>query len=284
MIEILYRLIYQMGIWPMVIYIGIIGPIIEELSFRLWGNGKSWTGYVSVVLITAWSASLAWWLALIVLVAGIAILIVFEKEQTKRLFALMIFSSALFATIHISNYDPSQGLFMFVIAILHKFGIGLVASYLVINHNILWSMGLHILNNGFLAAIIGFGFNAIANKTTVIENECFRLTMKPALTKKQVPETFYCGWLNDSVFYYIGTPDFSAELIHGYHYQDSSSYKMISSDDSFYPQMKVKLEMLGGCQDYNAAIHAMEKEGLIALDTVGDTIHVSGTYNPLESL
>lgn len=46
-----YKLIYNFGIWPIVLYIGLIGPIIEELCFRLWGNGKQWTGYTSVALM-----------------------------------------------------------------------------------------------------------------------------------------------------------------------------------------------------------------------------------------
>lgn len=288
MIDMLYMLIYKLGIWPIVIYIGIIGPIIEELCFRLWGNGKSWTGYISVVLISLWGASIAWWIALIALGAGIAIMVIYDNERTKRLFALMLFSSLMFALVHIGNYDASGSLPMFLIAILHKFGMGLVASYLVINHNILWSMGLHILNNGILAALMGVGFNAAANKVTTIETDDFRLTMQPALTQNQVPDGYECGWLNDSVFYHIGAPDFSAELIYGYHYinpsQDSAYYTIHSSDDSYYPQMKIKMELLNGSQDYNAAIRAIEKEGLIALDTVGDTIHIRNTYNPLENL
>ena len=181
----LYMIIYQFGIWPMVIFIGVIAPIYEELVFRLWGNGKNWTGYTSVALMALFSMGIAWWVAPIILAVGIAIMIVYRSDRTKRLFSLMLFSSLAFALIHIGNYDSSQNLPMFLVAVLHKFGMGLIASYLVINHNLLWSIGLHLLNNGILAMLLGVNFNVVAKETTVIEREDFRITMQPVLTKSQ---------------------------------------------------------------------------------------------------
>ena len=56
------------------------------------------------------------------------------------------------------------------------------------------------------------------------------------------------------------------------------------SDDIFYPKMEMKVEMLGGSKNYNVVVRAMVQEGWITLDTVGDTIHIHNTYNPLENL
>lgn len=281
MTDIIYQIIYQFGIWPMVIYIGLLGPITEELSFRLWGNGKKWTGYTSVVVMSLWVLAIAKWLAPIVLIAGVAVMVVFDSDRNKRLFALMLLSTTLFALVHIGNYNPNQAIAMFIVALLHKFGMGLLASYLVINHNILWSMGLHILNNGILAILLGIGFEKVADTTTVIKNDDYCITIKPVLTKSQDKSGYYCGWINDSVFYDIGSPDFTTELFIMF---DNRYSTPVVSGNKFYPKVEMKIEMLGGSTDYDAVARTLEKEGWIALDTVGDTIHVRNAFNPLENM
>lgn len=278
-----YRVIFKFGIWPIVIFIGVITPIYEELIFRGWGNGKSWTGYITVTLMALFIATLEWWIGLIALVAGIVILVKFDSDRTKRLFALMILSSLLFALAHIANYDASEDLLTFIFGVLHKFGMGLVASYLVINHNILWAIGFHTLNNGIMAILLGIGFSIAANDETVIETDDYRITSKPMLTENRMPDTYDCGWLNDSVFFHIESPDFAAELFINYGDHETPSLD-IQSEWNPYPKMKIKVEMLGGSRDYNAVLHTMEKKGWIALDTIDDAITIRNTYNPLEDL
>ena len=281
----LYRIIYQYGIWPMVIFIGVIAPVYEELAFRLWGNGKNWTGYISVVLMALFSMNIAWWLAPITLAVGIAIMVVYRSDRTKRLFSLMLFSSSVFALIHIGNYDSSQNMLMFLVAVLEKFGMGLVASYLVINHNLLWSIGLHILNNSISALLLGICFNKVANESTVIETEEYRITMQPVLTKDQMPHTYTTGWPCDSVFTEIGCPSYAAQsMVQIDHRGDSAAIASVSAEWKSYPMMNVKVEMLGGSRDWSAVVHTMEKEGWIAIDTSADGIYIRNTYNPLESL
>lgn len=281
----LYRIIFQYGIWPMVIFIGVIAPVYEELVFRLWGIGKNWAGYTSVVLMALLLLDVAWWLALIVLAVGIAIMIVYRTDRTRRLFSLMLLSSLLFALAHIGNYDSSQNMLMFLVAVLEKFGMGLVASYLVINHNILWSIGLHILNNSIMALLLGVSFNMVANKSTVIETEEYRITMQPVLTKSQLPNTYNTGWPCDSVFTEIGCPSYAAQsMVQMYHRGDSAAIASVDAEWKSYPMMNVKVEMLGGSRDWSAVVHAMEKEGWIAIDTSADGIYIRNTYNPLESM
>lgn len=285
----LYSIIYNHGIWPMIIFIGVIAPVYEELVFRLWGNGKRWTGYTSVVLMALFSLTIAWWVAPIALAAGIAIMVGYRTDLTRRLFALMLFSSLLFALMHIGNYSTDQNLPMFIVAVLHKFGMGLLASYLVINYNILWSIGFHILNNGVMAILLGMAFNSVATKTTVIEeNENYRtnyrITMTPALTKSQASELCgESGWVNDSVFVKTDSPDFAAEMFINNPNHNDSGFKAVSGM-KFYPKMNIKVEMLGGSRDYASVINTMAKEGWIALDTVGDTISIRNTYSPIDRL
>lgn len=281
----LYSIIYKFGIWPMIIFIGVVAPVYEELVFRLWGNGKRWTGYTSVALMTLFSLSFAWWVAPIVLAAGIAIMVVYRSNLTRRLFMLMLFSSLVFALMHIGNYSADESLPMFIVAVLHKFGMGLLASYLVINYNILWPIGFHILNNGVMAILLGMAFNTAATKTTVIEeNENYRITMTPAVTESQASEECgVSGWVNDSVFVKTNSPDFAAEMFLNDPYHNDSRYNAVS-EMKFYPKMNIKVEMLGGSRDYESVINTMAKEGWIALDTVGDTIRIRNTYSPLDRL
>ena len=133
MINAFYRLIYQFGILPVILYVGLMGPIIEELVFRLWGNGKLWTGITSIILMALFIFSVGWWLSLITLVCGAFILIYFREDRKKKLFSLMILSSILFAIAHAGNYNGEGQWFMMFVSVLHKFGFGLVASSLVIN-------------------------------------------------------------------------------------------------------------------------------------------------------
>lgn len=292
MMDIIYSLVYDFGIWPIIIYLGIIGPIIEELCFRSWGNGKSWTGFISVVLITLWAAALAWWLALITLCAGIAIMVAFEHDKSRRLFALMLYSSLFFALIHIGNYDPSEGVVMFIIAILHKFGMGLLASYLAINHGLLWSITLHVVNNSIIAAMMGVGFNMAANEVVKIDTEEFSITMRPVLTSSKEPENNESGWLNDSVFtsyncpsyvpYYMGTFD---SVTNDSEQDLPNTYTEVDYEWSEHAWIYIKVVMHGGSHNYIGVTREMEKEGWIAIDTNEDgNLFIRNTYDPLKGL
>lgn len=205
MYDVIYRIIYQFGIWPIIIYIGVIGPVFEELCFRLWGDGKQWTGYTSVVLMSLWGLLIAPWVGLLTLAAGIVVMAGLRKDRTKRLFALMMLSTLIFALAHISNYDATEGVFTFVVAILHKVGMGLVASYLVINHNILWSMGFHVLNNGIFAALMGIAFEYTDGSVTSIETDDFRLDMRCVLVEDDMVEDNNRFFMDTDTNYIFGS-------------------------------------------------------------------------------
>lgn len=300
-----YKLIYNFGIWPIVLYIGLVGPVVEELCFRLWGNGKQWTGYTSVALMALWMLSLGWLAAAIALGAGIAVMIVYHNDRTRRLFALMLLSSLLFAAAHIGNYDPSGSLIMFLVAVLHKFGMGLAASYLVINHNILWSMGLHILNNSVLAVIFGVGVGMAADTVTTVENKDCRITLRPVLTKSADKDTYVQGWLDDSTYTDIGTPGNIAHMLNSTaHIHMNGSTAQCDYERSSYPKAEITVVMLGGCRDYTRPVRLMEEKQWIAIDTVehadsvrtmyvGDssytiaverTVTIRNTYEPLSGI
>lgn len=285
-----YQLIYNFGIWPIVLYIGLIGPVFEELCFRLWGNGKQWTGYTSVVLMSLWMLGIGWWAGALALAAGVAIMVVWRNDGKRRLFAMMLLSSVLFALVHIGNYEPGANVPMFVVAVLHKFGMGLAASYLVINHNLLWSMGLHILNNSVLALMFGLAVDKVADTVTTVENEACRITLRPVLTKSADKDTYVQGWLDDSTYTDIGTPGYAAHMLNSMaHLATDNSTEMCEYEWQEYPRTEITVEMLDGSHDFTRAVHLMEAQGWVAIDTVkrddgSFTFKIRNTYDPLAGL
>ena len=285
----LYSMIYRYGIWPVIIYMGLIGPIIEEISFRLWGNGKLWTGIVSILLMALWCLGIGWWLSLLAVLCGVAILVLFRDDKTKRLFALMLLSSVLFAVAHMGNYEGSS--FMMLVGIIHKLGFGLVASYLVINHNILWSMGLHILNNGILAIPFGLALAQVSDSVVTIDNENFRLEVRPVL----VHDDKVCqdNWFMDNTdnnYYFGNTANFAYQAFCYEQKQkgiDPNGDTVSFVADNTYPKCSFKLVYKTQPFDHHGLIVAMEKEGLIKIDTAYSAVDkktmltVKSTYEPL---
>lgn len=283
----IYSLVSRFGIWPVVIYMGVVGPIIEELSFRLWGNGKNWTGIVSVILMALWCFNVGWWFALLALCAGIAVLMVFNEDRAKLLFVLMLFSSVLFAVAHMGNYDGDW--FVVLLGVVHKFGFGLLASYLVVNHNILWSMGLHIINNSILTLPLLLTMGQ-TNTVETFENANFCLEVQPVLVRNDnisEDKSFFAD--ADTNYYFGNTSNFAGQawiyeaLQNGV--DPNGDSVNIVTDDAF-PNCRFKLVYKTQPYDHHGLIVVMEKAGLIKIDTVYNEIEkktvldIKSTYDP----
>lgn len=281
MYDVIYRLIYQFGIWPIIIYIGVIGPVFEELCFRLWGDGKQWTGYTSVGLMSLWGLLIAPWIGLLTLAASIVIMAGLRNDRTKRLFALMMLSTLIFALAHISNYDASEGVISFVVAILHKVGMGLVASYLVINHNILWSMGFHILNNSIMAALMGIAFEYTDGSVTSIETDDFRLDMRCVLVEDDMVEVnnrFYKGADTNYIF---GSMAHLADQAMTYCKEDGQWIDIVKSTPvDHYPQFAFDLVFKREPYAYDALVKELVDREWIQIDTAFEDayrMHIADT-------
>lgn len=288
-----YSLMYRFGIWPAVLYIGFIGPIIEEVSFRLWGNGKLWTGIVSVILISVWSIAIGWWVALLTILAGTVILTVFNDNKRKRLFALMLLSSVVFALAHLGNYNEDKVLT--IVGIIHKLGFGLFASYLVINHNILWSMGLHIINNSLLAIPMGLAIGQASNEVVIIDNENFFLEVRPILRQNDsINSKNGLTTFPDSTYYFGSTAQFARQVLLQEALQktpDRSADTIIITPESYFPKCWFTITYKNKPFDYHGIIVSMLGERLITIDTVYSTmpdstdrklttLNIASSYDP----
>lgn len=283
-----YSMISRFGIWPVIIYMGLVGPVLEELSFRLWGNGKNWTGIVSVILMALWCLNVSWWFSLIALFAGVAILVVFREDKTKRLFVLMLFSSVLFAVAHMGNYDGNW--FVMLIGVIHKFGFGLLASYLVVNHNILWSMVLHVINNSIvvLPLVLTMGHTSTVE---TISNDNFSLEIRSVLVHNDSiseDKSFFAD--TDTNYYFGNTSNFAGQAWIYEAWQngiDPNGDSINIVTDNAYLNCSFKLVYKTQPYDHHGLIVAMEEAGLIKIDTTYNDIDkktvldIKSTYDPL---
>ena len=268
----IYNMVYQFGILPVVLYIGIIGPIIEELVFRSWGNGKLWTGISSIILMALFALPVGWWLSLIAIVCGVFILSCFRDDRKKKLFSLMILSSILFAVAHAGNYNGEGQVFFLFVSVLHKFGFGLVASYLVINYNLFWSMVFHALNNSIGATPFLIGFNSINNEMTVIENEDFRLEMRTVLVKDNTLNTSKQFQYGATGTYFGNVAVFANQAMY-FDVTDQGinpnfdTLIMALPDSGAYPYCDFNLSFKKEPFNYHRLLSALEEKGLIEIDT-----------------
>lgn len=284
-----YSLISRFGIWPVILYMGLLGPIIEEVSFRLWGNGKNWTAIVSVILMALWGLVIGWWFSLIALSVGVAILMIFKEDRNKRLFVLMLFSSVLFAVAHMGNYDGNW--FVVLFGVIEKFGFGLLASYLVVNHNILWSMGLHVINN----SVVTIPLVLSIGQTTTIEtlyNENFTLEIRSAVVHDDSiseENSFFADV--DTNYYFGNTASFAGQAMIYEAMQNGidpngDSIRIVT--DSDYPKCSFTLVYTTQPYDHHGLIVAMEKAGMIEIDTIYNetgkktVLNIKSTYDPFQ--
>lgn len=273
MMNAIYSMVYRFGILPVVLYIGIIGPVMEEFVFRLWGNGKLWTGITSIILMALFALGVGWWLSLLTIVCGVSILVCFRDDREKKLFSLMLLSSVVFAVAHAGNYNGEGQKFMLFISVLEKFGFGLVASYLVINHNLFWSMAFHVANNSILAIPFFMGFNSINNEVRVIENNDFLLEMRTVLVEDKdldrsnkfytnyVENSYFgnvAGFANQAMFYDVWSHGMDPNY-------DTVTLALVNYEE--YPKCHFNLTFKQEPINYHGLINILEKDGLIEIDT-----------------
>ena len=274
LMDAIYSMVYRFGILPVVLYIGIIGPVMEEFVFRLWGNGKLWTGITSIILMALFAFGVGWWLSLLTIVCGVSILFYFRDDREKKLFSLMLLSSVVFAVAHAGNYNGEGQEFVLFVSVFEKFGFGLVASYLVINYNLFWSVVFHVANNSLLAIPFFIGFNSINKEVRVIENDDFRLEMRTVLVEDKdldrsnkfytnyVENSYFgnvAGFANQAMFYDVWSQGMDPNY-------DTLTLAMVNYEE--YPKCHFNLSFKQEPINYHRLINTLVEEGLIEIDTM----------------
>ena len=272
MMNAFYDIMYKFGILPLVIFIGIIAPVYEEFAFRLWGNGKLWTGILSTILMAVVTYIFLrwWWFSLLVIMCGAFIIYYFRNDKKKKLFYLMLLSSAAFAIAHKGNYGDC---FTMIVAVVHKFGFGLLASYLVINYNLFWSMVFHAANNMIAAIPLFFAFNSINGDVKVIENEDFRLKVRTVLVKDMnfdMSKNYYIK--TDTNTYFFGSASAFADQVMWYDVWQQDINANIDTlffrtNYNEFPKCFFSLVFKTEPYNHHSLLKTLEEDGLIKLDT-----------------
>lgn len=136
--------VFQSSPTQMLLMLCIVGPILEEFSFRLWGVGKRWTTIICLVLMAIFCFSeISFWGLLFVV--GIVLALLLIKDSFKRNWVVTLLSSAAFALCHISGFSGfSLGM---VLGLIDIFGSAIVMCWLTINLSIWFSCLLHMCSN-----------------------------------------------------------------------------------------------------------------------------------------
>jgi hypothetical protein len=187
------------------------------------------------------------------------------------------------------NYDGNW--FVVWIGVIHKLGFGLLASYLVVNHNILWSMGLHVINNSIVTIPLVLSIGQAATIET-FNRDNFTLKIRSAVVYDDSiskENSFFAD--ADSNYYFGNTSSFAG---HAMVYEamqngidpNGDSIRIVT--DSDYPKCCFNLVYTTQPYDHHGLIVAMEKAGMIKIDTIYNetdkktVLDIKSTYDPFQ--
>jgi hypothetical protein len=158
------RFIHKLGYWKAVMYISIIGPLLEETVFRLPLTLKR--THISLAFATAvflFSGSLfhtitnPWINISVKLLVSAAIFFICMLLAPKGLSIvdnrfrrqLIILSMCLFGLMHIGNYTPIQWplIWIYPIYVLPQLCMGWAITYIRFKNGFWWGFALHCLIN-----------------------------------------------------------------------------------------------------------------------------------------
>ncbi len=160
--------------WPVgtVLLLCLLQPVLEELSFRLWGVGKRWMTIVGLVLMAIFSVSEMGLWGLLWVAAFVAVWLA-VKDKVVQNWINAVVTSACFALCHISGFGGfSLGM---VLGLTDIFGMALVMCWLVINVSFWLSCLLHVLNNS-LAILLPL---LLLAKPVTVSEEGVTLSLEP---------------------------------------------------------------------------------------------------------
>jgi hypothetical protein len=135
--------------WLVAISAIFFAPLLEEPVYRLHLDLKkshiAWSLGLSLLLISeVWHPLVLFWVYLVYLI----IMVNLNKEVSLKF--VVYFSSGMFALIHMTNFtDFNYGRYYYLVPVLvlAQFFIGLLASYIRLNHGMKWAIVFHGVYN-----------------------------------------------------------------------------------------------------------------------------------------
>ena len=192
------------GMLPKVLFLMILGvcvPILEEFLFRYWIVCKKTMS--TIVLYGAMACYVSvnsfWWIGLVGFLLCLSLHFLIKNSST-RMVSLIIATSLLFASGHISGfYSVNTDA---VLCMAELFGLGLVASWLVYNIGFWWACLLHAVNNVVSLLFVMFAPPPTLYDAVPVEFE----TPLYSASLHPVSDDGICHYeINDSTLYFKGT-------------------------------------------------------------------------------
>ncbi|MCK9163647.1 MAG: CPBP family intramembrane metalloprotease [Bacteroidales bacterium] len=145
-------MISQMNGWIMLIYIAVIAPILEEISFRSWTVNKKWTKYLSLILSTIFLLLANPYIGGIYFLSFLAVIVFLKNKPKPTLISLILITTIGFTLAHIGNFEKN----IFLISTPVYIGITFVFTYIALRFKLRYSMIAHGLYNFSLLLLGGF--------------------------------------------------------------------------------------------------------------------------------
>ncbi|MBN7815167.1 CPBP family glutamic-type intramembrane protease [Algoriphagus pacificus] len=144
--------------WIIAIFGIVLAPLIEEPIFRLHLDLKITSIWYSLGLSLLFAMAI--WFPIIFIGYMIFLLIRVSSDNPPPLKFVVYFSAAFFGLVHITNFkDFDYGQYFYYIPFLVaiQFWIGLVLSYIRLNHGMKWAILFHgVYNTIFILPAIYF--------------------------------------------------------------------------------------------------------------------------------
>lgn len=184
----------------LVLYIAVIGPIIEEFSFRSWITGKKW-GYIVSFLGSLGFVFGSLWENKILLILGILNIIALgfiyfriqlEHKQNPPFFTgnntntktanpkyirwYVLLSSLVFGLAHSTEF---KGFVPSLLGVLQTGGIGMLFAFFGLRWGFVFSLAAHILWNSIVFVGFGLLMGHSSAKTFEIDTPQHKIVIKP---------------------------------------------------------------------------------------------------------
>lgn len=167
----IYKFIINMPWYVVVFFVVIFAPITEEIAFRSWACKKQYWKWISFCSSTSFVAFTNIYIGIAYGLAFLSIILLLKNKPKFQLFSFLILTSLTFASLHYGNLQPKS----FLLAFPQYLGIGLFLSYITLRFNLLTSILVHALNNGF--ALLVLGLFSPAEKPIKFENTSYKATL-----------------------------------------------------------------------------------------------------------
>lgn len=144
--------------WLLVFFGIIVAPLIEEPIFRLHLDLKITSIWWSLVLSLLFASAI--WFPVIFIGYMVYLLVKVMNNNPPSLKLVVYVSAAFFGLVHITNFkdfDYSQYFYYIPLLIAIQFWVGLILSYVRLNHGMLWAIIFHgVYNTIFILPAIYF--------------------------------------------------------------------------------------------------------------------------------